>query len=254
MLKRGITHVSLALVLTYVLCLSASAYGPGSSPPRARLVLWAWDRPENMAFIDTTKAGVAYLAATIRIGQERVSVRPRYQPLHIPPGTELTAVVRIEAVNIPAQYSGSLLTDVAAPAIAVAGTDGITSLQIDFDARTSERRFYQDLMEKLRAELPPSVKLTMTALASWCVYDSWISDFPVDEAVPMLFRMGADSRRMHAYLERGGDFRTPLCRRTLGISTDEPLPEYPEDRRIFIFNPKQWSAEDYRNIARRLGL
>ena len=33
----------------------------------------------------------------------------------------------------------------------------------------------------------------MTALASWCLSDRWISDLPVDEAVPMLFQMGPET-------------------------------------------------------------
>lgn len=90
--------------------------------------------------------------------------------------------------------------------------------------------------------LPPPVGLSMTALASWCVGDPWIAGLPVDEAVPMLFRMGPDSRRVRQDLASGRDVRVSLCRRSVGFSTDEPLRWRPAGRRIYLFNPRGWNA------------
>src|SRR4030095_12284537 len=59
-------------------------------------ILWAWERPEQLDFIDPEQIGVAYLAKTIQLQQEDVFVRPRLQPLTLRPSTRLVAVVRIE--------------------------------------------------------------------------------------------------------------------------------------------------------------
>jgi hypothetical protein len=58
---------------------------------------------------------------------------------------------------------------------------GISGIQVDFDATASERRFYRELVIDLRRLLPDSVPLSITALASWCLDDNWISGLPADE-------------------------------------------------------------------------
>src|SRR5439155_3985440 len=59
------------------------------------------------------------------------------------------------------------------------------TLEIDFDARASEREFYRAILLDLRRVLPASMPLSITALASLCECDGWISGIPVTEAVPM---------------------------------------------------------------------
>ena len=87
--------------------------------------------------------------------------------------------------------------------------------------------------------------LTITSLASWCVGDSWFNDFPVDEAVPMAFRMGADDEKIRSFLRDGNDWNEPLCRGSYGVSFDEPLKmESKPNRRIYYFNPKLWKKTD----------
>src|SRR5208283_4802401 len=63
-------------------------------PGFPRLVLWAWERPERLAFVDPRVAAVAYLARTISWHQGTVESHPRLQPLEVPPGVRLMAVVR----------------------------------------------------------------------------------------------------------------------------------------------------------------
>jgi hypothetical protein len=60
------------------------------------LVLWAWERPEDLRFLDPTRAGVAFLAGTVRLGPKGMSYRPRLQLLQVARETRLVAVVRIE--------------------------------------------------------------------------------------------------------------------------------------------------------------
>ena len=68
-----------------------------------RVILWAWERPEDLRFINPREVGVAYLAETINLRGERVVVRPRLQPLTLAPGTRRIAVARLEtdAANAP---------------------------------------------------------------------------------------------------------------------------------------------------------
>jgi hypothetical protein len=70
------------------------------------LVFWAWERPDDLRDLDARRAGVAFLAGTIFIRSiapdgggapdEGVVLRPRLQPLRVPEGVPLMAVVRIE--------------------------------------------------------------------------------------------------------------------------------------------------------------
>ena len=62
-----------------------------------RLVLWAWEEPEDLRFLDTGHVGVAFLASTVNLNGEKASIRPRFQRLLVPDDAKLIAVVRIEA-------------------------------------------------------------------------------------------------------------------------------------------------------------
>ena len=94
----------------------------------------------------------------------------------------------------------------------------------------------------------PSVLLSITALASWCTYDNWLSDLPIDEAVPMLFRMAGDGKQIANRLDAGEDFIAPPCRQSYGISTDEPRSNLSSARRLYVFNPDPWTEDSVRAI------
>lgn len=209
-------------------------------PDFPQLVLWAWERPENLMFIVPRSTGVAFLAETISLTDDKLSNRPRLQPLRVPAETRLMAVVRIESRKphrVPAtQVAVEVLRAMEWPRVAV--------LQIDYDATLSERGFYRDLLTEIRHRLPPAVLLEMTALVSWCSGDDWLRGLPVVDAVPMFFRMGVDQ---HAVTEQ---LREPLCQSGIGISTDEYFREIPRHRRVFVFHPRSWTESDYRAILR----
>lgn len=228
-----------ALAVLMMTALVGLAYRPQHDPlPQfPRVIVWAWERPEKLDFINPRQVGVAFLARTISIRGGMVTVRPRLQPLLVAPGTALMAVVRIEAQDSqPASR-----VEVEHAILGAAELRGVQALQIDFDAKASERDFYRGLLMDLHRVLPASMPLSITALASWCEYDGWISSLPVTEAVPMLFRMGTGER----YLP-GQDFRPGLCRTSVGISTDEPLSEIPRARRVYIFHPRSWTQGELR--------
>jgi hypothetical protein len=209
-------------------------------PTFPQVVLWAWERPESLDFIDRQAVGVAFLARTLYLSGPDTIVRPRLQPLHVPEETQLMAVVRIEVDRRRPPDLSAEQRRVAAAAVAeMSRLDGISALQVDFDAAVSQRTFYRALLHDVRLQLPASMPLSMTALASWCIYDDWLTDLPVDEVVPMVFRMGADQDRVRRHLA-DADFRAAHCRHSLGVATDEPLPALRARRRIYIFHPQPW--------------
>ena len=231
----------------FVLCaaalLMASCHGTRDTrsdplPGFPRLVLWAWERPEDFGFLPPQSAGVAFLVRTISWSKGEMSSRPRLQPLHVPAGTPLITVVRLESGGEPLPDAAAVALE-AAKAGQMEGSE-IRALQVDFDAKRSEREWYRGMLARLRETLPSNLPLTITALASWCESDGWIANLPLSDAVPMLFRMGSGERFPP------GDFRVGLCRSSVGLSTDEIPPAVPRGRRIFVFNPRPWSETAYR--------
>src|SRR6185295_6662730 len=132
----------------------------------------------------------------------------------------------------------------AASAISELGSrPNVAMVQVDFDATATERDFYRQLLKGLRGKLPPTTALSITALASWCKGDNWLEDLPVDEAVPMLFRMGVERKQFLSGLAAGETFSSTLCRTTAGVSIDEPPAQLPRVQRLYVFNPRVWSPD-----------
>ena len=243
------------LVLLTCFCFFNSCNFKASSQPSPRLanlpskILWAWERPENLEFIDAKQFGVAFLAQTLELKGDDVVFRPRRQPLKVSPETKLIAVTRIESRksgNNPA-LSDKQIAELVKLILKTLELKNVSAIQIDFDAVVSERDFYRNLLLDLRSKLRDDVPLSITALASFCIGDRWFKDLPVDEAIPMIFRMGADDKNIRNYLTKGGDFREPLCRQSYGIAIDEPLEATLDTtRRLYIFNsnPRGWTERD----------
>jgi len=229
-----------ALTLTAAIALLGPALvvpRPSARAPLPSRVLWAWERPVDLRHLPSG-TGVAFLAQTITITRGAHLVTPRRQPMHVDPATPVIAVTRIEAPG----DAGT--PDAGAIARAIARTSRlprVAGVQIDFDARLSQRDLYRRVLHDVRAALPPRVPLSMTALASWCLDDNWLDELPVDEAIPMLFRMGPGEET----LRRTWASRTPApkCQHTLGVSLDEPAPAGRNGRRTYVFNPQPWSPD-----------
>ena len=236
---------SAALVLLLVIPGSASNIPPAPTMSGVpRLVLWAWERPEHLEAIDISTTAVAFLSRTILLRTNDVVVRPRMQLLVVPPSAPLIAVVRIEtapAARLTPQQRARTVTIL----VDAARAPNLRALQIDFDATTSQRDFYAALLRDLRPRV--NVPVSITALASWCMGDRWLQSLPVDEAVPMLFRMGPREREAEAYLRRRG-ITTPLCSASVGVSTDEPRWRLTTGKRVYVFNPQGWSAATVSHI------
>lgn len=220
--------------------------------PLPHIILWAWERPEKLDFIDPERAGVAFLAKTIYLRADKVVARPRLQSLSVRPGTVLIAVARIETDRFELPLlSRDQIETVAKEVAGLAQLPNVTAVQIDFDAKVSERSFYADLLAAVRKILPSTTALSITALASWCKDDNWLDNLPVDEAVPMLFRMGIDRAQIVSGLASGEPFHSPLCRQSSGVSVDETLPDLPPSERVYVFNPDSWSPNSVERIMEK---
>jgi len=230
---------------------------PSAPAPRMnklpRVVLWAWERPTDLRFINPKETGVAFLARTILLRRGDVVVRPRLQPLKLPDTVQLVAVARVEAdsANHP-DLSEEQRRKLAEAITEMAGLPDVNHIQIDFDATLTEREFYRQVIVDVRRRLPGPISLSITALASWCTYDNWLSEpgpaGAIDEAVPMLFRMAGDGKQIANRLEAGEDFIAPQCRHSYGISTDEPRSGLSAARRLYVFNPDPWTEDSVRAI------
>jgi hypothetical protein len=214
-----------------------------------RITLWAWERREDLRAIDTRRFAVAYLDQTLTIGLT-VQPQPRRDLLVIPHSATRIPVVRIEAPS-SAVLNNETRNEAVEAILASTREPGIAALQLDFDATRSQRPFYRELLLDLRRRMPSNLPLSITALASWCSWDDWLRDLPVDEAVPMMFRMEPDHRRASPNLD---DFRIrePLCRSSFGVSTTEPWPSATDGKRVYVFADKGWRADSPADIERRL--
>ncbi len=203
--------------------------------PAPELIPWAWERKEDLRFLGEHQQ-VAWYAGIITLDGPRVRVEPRRNPLALANHTHRIAVIRIET-RTPTLDENQLRNTLAAIRKLHRNAE---ELQLDFDALRSERAFYRELLQHVQAR-----RLSITALTSWCFDDRWLGDLPIDEAVPMFFRMGAGERAIHARLKRGETIPEPRCRGSAGISLDEPLPRMPAAQRIWIFNPARWTEETW---------
>ncbi len=250
--RKHILLLRLSLILCAILFFNQSCrqntkiYSiPNNEMPRK--ILWAWERPEDLRFLDANKFGVAFLAQTLTLKNDEVILSSRRQSLQIAPNAYLIAVTRIETdkKSERADLSAEQKEKVVNLVKKTLELPNVKAVQIDFDAIVSERDFYRSITNNLKKQLPENTPLTMTALASWCVGDAWFADFPVDEAVPMAFEMGADNQTVRNFLTNGNDWREPLCRNSYGIAVDEPLKvSFQPNRRFFYFKSKAWEKAD----------
>ena len=169
-----------AIWITFLL---TAACGPPEPP---ELVLWAWERLEDLRFLAPGDAKVAVLISRIVLDGTTLTPYPRAAPLQLDGFTEVLPVVRIETRR-PA-LDGEQLEALLRSIRSVTRDSRFRGLQIDFDARVSERAFYRRLLDTLRNGYGEQYRpLSITALASWCGSKSWLADLPVDEIVPMVF-------------------------------------------------------------------
>ncbi len=236
-----------------------SVFAPAKEPASDRFltpqtIVWAWERPESLEFLPSPEIVVAVLVGRLRLAADSMTPFPRLQPLTLPQSTSRIAVVRLESDPRQRPDLGNEQRQQVVAAILAwsTGLPGFKALQIDFDATVTERVFYRQLLTDLRRQLPATLPISITALASWCLGDVWLDELPIDEAVPMLFRMGKDATLVRTKLAAGADFNHPLCRSSYGISSDEPLPTLRPGRRLYLFHPRAWTEPAFTTFRQRL--
>jgi hypothetical protein len=231
------------LVLASVAWLAGA---PGAVPPDRlaslpRVLLWAWERPEDLRFAPRLGVGVAALDRTLTLRGADVVVTPRRQRLLVASETPIVAVVRIEADARAAREADP--TRVAELIVAAGARPGCRALQIDFDATASQRALYRRIVHEVRRRLPDGLPLSITALASWCAGDRWLDELPIDEAVPMFFEMGPDRVVIAERLRQDAPFSDGRCAVAIGVSTREPLGRVPRAARAYVFSYAPWTFE-----------
>ena len=173
----GVRDFGSPLLLSFLLLLSHDGAALVKPAP-VRLTPWAWERNEDLRFLERTKdkptPTVAFLACTLRAAANDIEIVRRHQPIRFPERVKLIAVVRIETdrrrgASLDSAQRKALIDEI----VPLTALDRVEELQIDFDARQSERARYADLLRELRARIPLRTRLSITALASWCTSDRW---------------------------------------------------------------------------------
>ena len=250
LVRRSVSLVALALA-SLSACAGRSDAQRASREGAPRLMLWAWERPEDLRFLGRDDVGVAFLACTVNLRADTETVSPRRQPLRLPDNTWRTAVVRIASVPAePGSLSPAQRARIVDEALRVSRLPQVRGVQIDFDAGKSQRAGYRQLLAELRSALPSSMPLSMTALASWCVFDTWVAGdaLAVDEVVPMLFTMGADSGPVWRSLDETGDFRSSVCQSAVGVRAGERIPSFATSRRVYAFSGRPWDQDGWQAV------
>lgn len=238
------------MLASIFLILSCSA--PKNPNGHPKMVIWAWERPEDLRFLDPDRHAVAFLAQTLILQGDEVAFQPRRQPIQFSLGTYLIAVTRIETSR-DSEKRSSLSENQRKNIVQYLKKSielpGVKAVQIDFDAVASERGFYRDLITETRSSIEPSISLTITALTSWCLGDKWLEGLPIDDAVPMLFDIGPSRKEVTALVERGDDWNEPKCRNSYGLSVNEPpITGLKKGRRIYLFKSAAWTPNDLSTI------
>lgn len=228
-----------------------------SSPP---VTLWAWERDEDLSFIDPEKVKVAYFAGNIFVRGELVKFRPRVQKLVTAKGSTLMPVFRIESVltSNKAEFPTAKTAELVARTIvdSVGKTPNFRWVQVDFDATKNEREFYITLLHELRRRLPANIKISITSLASWLLDDKWLPDGICDEAVAMMFSLGPDKDNVLARIKSTALNPGNGIDLAIGISANEKRTNQKlfaanlqrSTDKLFIFNSRPWTRARYQAI------
>ncbi len=208
-------------------------------------MLWAWQRHENLTFINQKTTGVAMLVATITLKNKKVLTEIRRTSIKLAQGTYTIPVIRIENRSKHTRirfYQDALNRELEFL------TRDYPAFQLDFDARKSELHFYKNLLTHFSHK-----KVFITALASWCMRRGWLQDAPVLQVVPMAFDMSHDSATIKRYLEQQNKFAAPKCNQHLGLATYEKYQRLPRRQSYWLFHNKPWSRQAYQKMLKKLG-
>jgi hypothetical protein len=207
-------------------------------------VAWLWDGARLPAW---SLKHAAVLERHILLSGESIRSRAGQHPGQ-DAATLVTPVLHVEvsSVNPPSNLAASRAPIVDAMLRAAArSTSG--RVQLDMEAKPSQRLFYLALVREVRAALPPNIALSVTALAWWCRSPAWLDDLAADEVVPMFFRMGKDGAALRELVEHAPQSLHPRCRAgSAGFSPQEPFSEQALARygRSYWFDYHAWKRDN----------
>lgn len=202
-------------------------------------IAWVWPASDAPAAADYQT--VAVLLDTLLLKGEGATRQPRRRALALwDARVQVIPVVHVQALpNSPDEF-----TEVQRKAMLAAldrAVAGATAgwVQLDFEAPSRQREAYLALVKAARQRLPASVRLSVTALASWCLQGAWLDRLAADEIVPMWYRMGEPVAQDHPALH--ARCRGPAA----GFSVQTPPKQAVADRftRRFWFNERNWTAD-----------
>ncbi len=199
--------------------------------------------------------GVAYVASSVNLEGSRIHVVPRANALFVRSNTLIIPVVHVDASwreppELNATQRKILVDQVLKVARRAAEQNAARVVQLDFEARLSQRAFLTDVVKDIRAQLPAAMALSMTALASWCAGDYWLATIHADEVVPMVFRMGRDADRLRTQFATDNGFKRARCSTAIGFASDEPgLAQVAgQGVRRYFFSPLAWTPDIWRGL------
>lgn len=215
-------RIAALIPILMLACPGTSATALAPAPASAPAVAWLWD---SAVLPSWSTAEAAVLQRHILLTGPSARTRPRAHWPLMPSTTRVTPVLHVEVSTVNAPVAIDTRADMIVRAMveaAQASTSGW--VQLDMEAKPSQRAFYRALVARVRAELPPQIRLSVTALAWWCRAPAWLDGLAADEVVPMFFRMGRDNAQMRQIVEHTPQLLHASCRQgSAGFAPQEPF-------------------------------
>lgn len=226
------------LALAFASLLALVSLSAAAAPER---IAWVWD---NARIPPWSQAHAAVLVRHVWLTGDEVRTRSRADRPAMGPATRVTPVVHVEVSTVRppviSAHARAAILDAMQHAAAHSSSGWV---QLDMEARPSQREDWLALVRDIRAALPPGMRLSVTALAWWCRSGAWLDTLAADEVVPMLFRMGRDGPALRTlWLERPQRLHLRCRAGALGTGTPEPLPDAVTARyaRVYAFDAARW--------------
>ncbi len=238
-----------ALILAVTLTVSGAllAFTQMLTKTNQTITIWSWDYPDDLRFIKSEdNIQVAYYAGTIYLRHGRCFFKPRTKSLKINPQIPKYPAIRIESDGEPVS-PGS----VAAVIKTVLAKQGAKTIQLDFDATTSELPFYQTLLKTLPAHLDSDTTINITALTSWYTMDTTLAKLNARQKTAMCFSLGANASESLNALSR-----LKVKPDSIGVSVYEhqtnqylkSLGLISQARSIYLYSAVPWQKETLQNV------
>lgn len=237
------------LFLATLLVFASSRSSAAGPAPYPREFWWYWDRPAEQLPAPAPGVGAAIVTTHVLLSGQGFARKARRSPLRLPDGVATMPVIHVE-IDPSRAFAGNpgqvaALRDAVLDAVHRGDAPWV---QLDFEARRSQRDFWQASVREIRSALPPGIRLSVTALASWCYEDRWLADAPADEIVPMYFRL--QRARNDFILRSAAGVREPRCASAYGVADDEPAwpVALPGRRYVFLGRRDRATADSQRRF------